>query len=298
VRRRFPYQAGHRRPGASRRNGLELRWVSDGVDHRSYGPLQGGVGRRPRHGLDHLLCAVRRTAQHDADILRSHTRGEAGGLQQAFSTHRHRQHPHAGAAAGRRARHQPQQRNLLVSYRSQDSGRVCGLPQGGTRHRRTGASAGPHGAQLALVLALAEMSMLPKAAAILEHIDVDAIARDTLAFLEVRSETCQEGPGSLFLADLLRREGFEATLDEAEPGRPNGYPRIRGQASGARSLLLNGHTDTIPIGASRPPALDGDWIVGRGAEDMKGGLVAMVHAASALRKAGIRLAGDLWLTGV
>src|SRR4029453_4201871 len=60
----------------------------------------------------------------------------------------------------------------------------------------------------------------------------------------------------------------------------------------------NGHTDTIPIGVSRPPARDGDWIVGRGAEDMKGGLVAMVHAAAALRKARVRLAGDLWLTGV
>ena len=31
---------------------------------------------------------------------------------------------------------------------------------------------------------------------------------------------------------------------------------------------------------------------------MKGGLVAMVHAASALRKARVELAGDLWLTGV
>jgi acetylornithine deacetylase/succinyl-diaminopimelate desuccinylase-like protein len=31
---------------------------------------------------------------------------------------------------------------------------------------------------------------------------------------------------------------------------------------------------------------------------MKGGLVAMAHAAAALRKAGVQLAGDLWLTGV
>jgi acetylornithine deacetylase/succinyl-diaminopimelate desuccinylase-like protein len=31
---------------------------------------------------------------------------------------------------------------------------------------------------------------------------------------------------------------------------------------------------------------------------MKGGLVAMVHAASALRKAGVPLSGDLWVTGV
>lgn len=136
-----------------------------------------------------------------------------------------------------------------------------------------------------------------KHSAILDHIDTAAIARDTLAFVEVTSETGREGPGSLFFADLLRREGFDVTLDEVEPGRPNVYARLPGLGVG-RSLLFNGHTDTIPIGASRPPALDGDWIVGRGAEDMKGGLVATVHAAAAIRKAGIGLAGDLWLTGV
>jgi acetylornithine deacetylase/succinyl-diaminopimelate desuccinylase-like protein len=133
---------------------------------------------------------------------------------------------------------------------------------------------------------------------VLQQINTEAIARDTLAFIEVKSETCREGPGSMFFADLLRREGFEANLDEVEAGRPNVYAHIRGAASGGRSLLLNGHTDTIPIGSSSPPSLDGDWIIGRGAEDMKGGLVAMVHAASALRKAGVKLQGDLWLTGV
>ena len=133
---------------------------------------------------------------------------------------------------------------------------------------------------------------------VLQHIDAEAIARDTLAFVQVKSETGQEGPGSVFLADLLRREGFEASLDEVEPGRPNVYAHIPGSEKRGRSLLFNGHTDTIPIGRSRPPAREGDSIVGRGAEDMKGGLVAMVHAASALRKAGVQLAGDLWLTGV
>src|SRR5262249_35218154 len=133
---------------------------------------------------------------------------------------------------------------------------------------------------------------------VLNHVSAEAIARDTLAFVEVKSETGREGPGSAFLADLLRREGFEVTLDEVEPGRPNVYAHVPGLENGSRSLLLNGHTDTIPIGGSRSPSLDGDWIVGRGAEDMKGGLVAMVHAASAIRKAGLKLAGDLWLTGV
>jgi acetylornithine deacetylase/succinyl-diaminopimelate desuccinylase-like protein len=132
---------------------------------------------------------------------------------------------------------------------------------------------------------------------VLKHIDPEAIARDTLAFIERRSETGREGPGSAFLADLIRREGFQAELDEVEPERPNVYARIPGRGNGP-SLLFNGHTDTIPVGRSDPPARDGDWIVGRGAEDMKGGLVAMVHAASALKKASAGLAGDLWLTGV
>lgn len=133
---------------------------------------------------------------------------------------------------------------------------------------------------------------------VLAHIDPEAIARDTLSFIQVRSETGSEGPGSAFFADLLRREGFEVMLDEVEPGRPNVYAHVPAQGNPGHSLLFNGHTDTIPIGKSEPPARNGDWIVGRGAEDMKGGLVAMVHAASALRKAGVRLAGDLWLTGV
>lgn len=132
---------------------------------------------------------------------------------------------------------------------------------------------------------------------VLEHIDAEAIARDTLAFVQVKSETCTEGPGSLFLADLIRREGFDVDTPEVEPDRPNVYARIAG-AGGGKTLAFNGHTDTIPIGKSTPPGRDGDWLVGRGTEDMKGGLVAMVHAASALRKAGVKLKGDLWLTGV
>ncbi len=128
-------------------------------------------------------------------------------------------------------------------------------------------------------------------------IDAEAIARDTLEFVRVPSETGQEREGSRFFAELLEREGCEVSLDEATPGRPNVMGRLPG-SNGGPVLVLNGHTDTIPVGNSAPPARDGDWIVGRGAEDMKGGLVAMAHAAGALRRAGVRLRGDLWLTGV
>lgn len=134
---------------------------------------------------------------------------------------------------------------------------------------------------------------------VMRHIEVEAIAQDTLDFLKIPSETGEEAAGCRFFANLLQREGFEPTFDEAAPNRPNIYARIGGaRPNGGRSLLLNGHIDTIPIGVSTPAGREGDWLVGRGAEDMKSGLVAMVHGASALRKAGREVAGDLWLTGV
>ena len=130
-------------------------------------------------------------------------------------------------------------------------------------------------------------------------IDREAVARDTLEFVRVESETGTEGPGSEFFAELLKREGLEPVLDHFEPERPNVYAKLEGvEPDDGRALMLNGHVDTVPIGVSEPPALDDEWVVGRGAEDMKGGLVAIAHAASAIKRSGLRLAGDLTLSGV
>jgi acetylornithine deacetylase/succinyl-diaminopimelate desuccinylase-like protein len=136
---------------------------------------------------------------------------------------------------------------------------------------------------------------------VFDNIDPEAISQDTLDFVKVKSETGQEQEGSLFFADLLRREGFEVSLDEVEPGRCNVYALMKSRSPQALhwpSLMFNGHVDTIPVGRCAPPAAQGDWVIGRGTEDMKGGLVSMTHAVSALRKAGLELAGDLWITGV
>ena len=134
-------------------------------------------------------------------------------------------------------------------------------------------------------------------AEIAAHIDREALATDCLEFVRVQSPTGEEEPGSQFLAELLEREGFPVTFHEAAPGRHNVLARLLGEGDGP-ALALNGHTDTIPIGDCVAPSRDDEWIHGRGAEDMKGGLVAMVHAATALKKAGVKLRGDLWLSGV
>ena len=83
-------------------------------------------------------------------------------------------------------------------------------------------------------------------------------------------------------------------------------------SGGGRSLLLNAHTDVVPVGDpdawTSPPFTptfrgtgDRRRLVGRGACDMKGGLVAAclaVAALSAAARSGARLAGDVLLAPV
>jgi acetylornithine deacetylase len=94
--------------------------------------------------------------------------------------------------------------------------------------------------------------------------------------------------------------GVEVHRDEAWGlvGRLSGV-------GGGTSLMLNGHVDVVPVGDpaawSTDPfsgrVVDGE-LHGRGACDMKAGLVAALAAVSAVRRAGAPLPGDLLLACV
>jgi acetylornithine deacetylase len=100
------------------------------------------------------------------------------------------------------------------------------------------------------------------------------------------------GAGEGEVAGLLERElrqlGLDVALEDAAPGRPNVVGILEGRAPG-RTLMLCGHTDTVGVvgmpEAFRPREQDGR-IYGRGAEDMKGGVAAMVGAARRLLEQG------------
>lgn len=49
-----------------------------------------------------------------------------------------------------------------------------------------------------------------------------------------------------FIADRLRSAGLEVIVDEVRPGRPNVIGLARG-TGGGRTLMLNGHTDTVGV---------------------------------------------------
>lgn len=72
------------------------------------------------------------------------------------------------------------------------------------------------------------------------------------------------------------------------------------EAERGRSLILNGHIDVVGPGSmdrwSQEPwsgKIDGDRLYGRGACDMKSGLLAGLYAIKALRQAGITLSGEV-----
>ncbi len=107
-----------------------------------------------------------------------------------------------------------------------------------------------------------------------------------------------ETAAARWVADWAAAAGLEAVWLEATPGRPSVLVRARG-TGGGRTLLLCGHLDTVSVdGMDRPhaPRLDGDRLHGRGAYDMKAGVVAALLACRAA--AGLGLAGDVVVAAV
>jgi acetylornithine deacetylase len=101
-----------------------------------------------------------------------------------------------------------------------------------------------------------------------------------------------------FVAAWLQHAGVEARIDEVAPGRANVIGVARGRGGG-RTLLLNGHTDTVGHeGCERPlePRVEGDRLYGRGGFDMKGGVAAALWACAQAVELG--LAGDVVVAAV
>lgn len=83
--------------------------------------------------------------------------------------------------------------------------------------------------------------------------------------------------------------------------RPNIIAKISGSEKG-KSLMLNGHIDTVPPYNMEidpfDPVIKAGKMYGRGTCDMKGAIASMMSAILAIQRSGVKLKGDLYFTGV
>jgi acetylornithine deacetylase len=150
-------------------------------------------------------------------------------------------------------------------------------------------------------------SLASRAVDALAAIDPEALLRDAASILRIPSVTGQERPVLEALAELATAQGLVADLHEHDLARLRGHPghpgeeaprdelwgldvTLPGEAPGR--LCVNGHVDVVGPGTA--PWTHGPWsgaledgrLHGRGSVDMKGAVVAALHALAALRGAG------------
>ena len=114
-------------------------------------------------------------------------------------------------------------------------------------------------------------------------------------------------PGARGEADIARRIaaelmaiGLSVDVTEVAAGRPNVVGTLRGRAPG-RALMLCGHIDTVGVaGMANPfdPVERDGRLYGRGAQDMKGGVAAMIGAARRVAETGGLAQGEIVVAAV
>lgn len=133
---------------------------------------------------------------------------------------------------------------------------------------------------------------------------VITLLRDLVAIDSVNPSLVPGGAGEAAVADriaaALRPGGIDVVMTDVAPGRPNVVGVVDGKAPG-RTLMLCGHTDTVGVGgmtAPFDPLIRGGRLYGRGSQDMKSGVAAMVDAALRVARNGGLSRGRLVVAAV
>lgn len=117
----------------------------------------------------------------------------------------------------------------------------------------------------------------------------------------------QEDEISQYIMDFFLERNIRAYRTEIVPGRFNVFAVLEGtDRENSPSLMLTGHMDTVPAydfedafsGRIAEEADGRKYVYGRGSNDMKGPLAAMMCAMAAIKDSGIKLKGDLVFCGV
>ncbi len=118
------------------------------------------------------------------------------------------------------------------------------------------------------------------------------LLKELVAVNSVNPTLVRGAPGEREIAGLIaaemRRGGLDVSIETVTHGRPNVVGVLEGRAAG-RTLMLCGHTDTVGVTGMVDPftPLERDGrLYGRGSQDMKGGVAAMIAAAIAIAQRG------------
>ena len=119
------------------------------------------------------------------------------------------------------------------------------------------------------------------------------LLRELVAVNSVNPTLVDGAPGEHAIADLIAAEmralGLDVSIEIVAPGRPNVVGVLDGRAKG-RTLMFCGHTDTVGVAGMADPFTPIERegrLYGRGAQDMKGGVAAMMSAAGAIAQRGL-----------
>ena len=130
------------------------------------------------------------------------------------------------------------------------------------------------------------------------------LLRDLVAINSVNPTLVPGAPGEAEIAGAIAAEmhriGLDVETQQVAPGRPNTIGVLEGRAAG-RTLMFCGHVDTVGVAGMTDPFTpverDGR-LYGRGAQDMKGGVAAMIAAVRVIAEQGGLPSGRLILAAV
>ncbi len=128
--------------------------------------------------------------------------------------------------------------------------------------------------------------------------DSQKLLEQLIAINSVNPSLVAGGAGETSIAQFVQRwleqNGFITHWLEPKSGRPSVVGVSKG-TGGGRSLMLNGHLDTVTVsgyqGNPLEPCVENGKMYGRGSYDMKSGVAAMLVAASRAKKLGLH--GDI-----
>jgi len=139
---------------------------------------------------------------------------------------------------------------------------------------------------------------------VLSFINADELTNLTADLVRINSvwdpaAGTSEQPAADYVFKWAQEQGFAAQLEEVAPGRPNVIVTWSA-GPGSRRLMFEGHTDVVtpgdisswkydPFGAE----IVGRIMYGRGTNDTKGNLAAMLIAMAALKRSEAQLGGTI-----